>query len=748
MRMRKSRWALLVLFALLDVLVLGLVYRLSFDIGVEGIVLDAGTGLPVENPRIWWDSTPVETTSAGKFRIVTGRGTHHLRVEAPGYIPHEQDVNVEFFSFNPPLEIKLEPRVIRGMVLDKLTHTPVSGATVRLGRLTLTTDGRGRYRAERLKPPLKVNISADGYIPWQGMVPAPAGSPGEIVTYLEPNVVTGKVLDAIEGFPVAGATVRTEDWTAVTDEAGFFALRRVTQGEVISAEARYYHAASVSYRGREPVEILLKPRILVVKVLDGITHRPVSNARIRIGEQTLAVDSLGRVGIRASFDGNVADVSAPSYVPAEVPISAEKPVITVELAPIRWTLRLVDGSSGEPVTEALVYTPDGILEPEEPGSLTLERIPPGVALIVKAPRYSLARFSLGSSFEAEGAEIRACEPAPCIELALRPFKVKGIYIPFVVLGNPERVRQLLKLVDETELNAVVVDVKGDRGFLAFHSRVPLAGELGVVKEKEAAVLKELLNFCREKGIYTIARMVVFKDHPLATGKPELAVKRGDGSVWTDREGLGWGNPFREEVWEYNIELAKEVASLGFDEIQFDYVRFPSDGDLTAIVYEEENTRETRTAAIREFISRMEQALKPYPVFTSADVFGLTVWVVPGEDMGIGQRVEDISPHVDYLCPMVYPSTFAPGALGYENPQLHPYEVVYRSTLAAWKRSEAVVRPWLQHYSLYGVTYGLEELKALRQAAEDAGAWGWTYWNAGGYYDERLFAKEEGTQAGP
>jgi hypothetical protein len=254
-------------------------------------------------------------------------------------------------------------------------------------------------------------------------------------------------------------------------------------------------------------------------------------------------------------------------------------------------------------------------------------------------------------------------------------------------------------------------------------------------------LEEVLALCQAKGIYTIARIVAFKDDPLAHGRLDLAVVTAAGEVWHDGEKLGWGNPFRKEVQQYIIDLAVEIAGLGFDELQFDYIRFPSDGNLRAIVYEEQNTAATRTAAVRGFMARLRRALRPTGVFTSADLFGLTVWVVPEEDMGIGQRVDDIAPFFDYVCPMVYPSTFAPGTLGYSVPWEHPYDIVYQSQRRAGRRvlHPTRVRPWLQHYSLYGVPYGPEELGLQRQAAEDAGAAGWCFWNAGGRYNVEFFA---------
>jgi hypothetical protein len=324
-------------------------------------------------------------------------------------------------------------------------------------------------------------------------------------------------------------------------------------------------------------------------------------------------------------------------------------------------------------------------------------------------------------------------------LGLAPFQSRGLYIPFGLLANPDTVRGLLDLIDRTELNTLVIDVKGDRGQLAYASQLPLAVKLGVDGDREGWItLDELLTEAKARDIYTVARIVVFKDDPLALGVPEWAVKRADGSIWTDGEGLGWADPFREEVWDYNIAIAKEVAALGFDEVQFDYLRFPSDGAIGAIVYTEEDTLETRTAAIREFIQRVTGALRPYGVFTSADVFGLTVWVDPEGDMGIGQRVVDVAPFVDYLCPMVYPSTFRPSNLGYADPVAHPYEVVYRSQLAAKERVPltTLVRPWLQAY-----WYSLDQMLLQKQAANDAGAPGWTFWNAAGVYNEALFVEK-------
>lgn len=401
---------------------------------------------------------------------------------------------------------------------------------------------------------------------------------------------------------------------------------------------------------------------------------------------------------------------------------------------------------GPPVPGASIYLGSTSASTDADGFALLVDAPTDGDLVVEAVDYYRARWPLaGLGPRPEFAHtpqqlgmarlISPCPVRACVDVQLTPWDARGLYIPMGILRASKRFWALVRLVETSPiLNAVVIDVKGDYGLIGWDSQVPLVKELDN-RMPTAVDLKKVIPELHRRGIYVIARFVVFKDDPLATHKREWAVKRGDGTVWKDGEGLGWANPFREEVWEYNLSLLEEVAQLGFDEIQLDYVRFPSDGDLSAIVYEEENTRETRTAAIREFMRRFRQRMSKYPVKTAADVFGLTVWVVPGEDMNIGQRVEDITPYVDYLSPMIYPSTFIPGNLGYKAPDRMPYQVIYRSVRQAQQRVApgTRVRPWLQAY-----WYDLPHVQIQRLAAEDAAADGWMFWNAAGYYPPELF----------
>ncbi|MBI2553269.1 MAG: putative glycoside hydrolase [Candidatus Rokubacteria bacterium] len=293
--------------------------------------------------------------------------------------------------------------------------------------------------------------------------------------------------------------------------------------------------------------------------------------------------------------------------------------------------------------------------------------------------------------------------------------------------------RVFDLLNRTELNAVVIDVKGDRGWIPYRTQVPLAPEAGAQGPVIIKEFDQMLADLKAQGVYTIARIVVFKDNVLAHRKPEWAVidTRTD-QPWLDREGLAWLDPFREEVWDYAIAVAREAAQKGFDEIQFDYVRFPTDGKLAAARYYQPNTRETRLRAIAGFLARARKELAPMGVFLAADIFGYTAF--NENDTDIGQRVEDLAEHLDYLSPMVYPSGYHLGIPRYRNPVEHPYEVVFESIKLLRKRTAGFpvkVRPWIQDFRDYAFDrrpFGVKEVRAQVKAAGDAGAVGWMLWN--------------------
>ncbi len=340
------------------------------------------------------------------------------------------------------------------------------------------------------------------------------------------------------------------------------------------------------------------------------------------------------------------------------------------------------------------------------------------ALVVKAPGYEKRRIPVGT----ETATI-----------ALKPKVIRAAYLTYYGIAEPKIRDRVLELVGRTELNSVVIDVKGDRGLIPYRTEVPAALAAGA---QGPVIIKDfdgLLKSLRDRDIYTIARIVAFKDNILAHHRRDLAIiDTRSGKPWIDNEKLAWVDPFREEVWDYLIAIAKEAAAKGFDEIQFDYVRFPTDGRLSAAMYSQPNSSATRLPAIAGFLAKARRELGPTGVFIGADVFGYTAF--NANDTDIGQRIEELAPHLDYICPMVYPSGYHLGIPGYRNPVMHPYEVVKESVRLIRQRSQHAtvqVRPWLQDFRDYAFDrriFGTREIRAQIKGGVDGGGLGFMLWN--------------------
>jgi hypothetical protein len=324
--------------------------------------------------------------------------------------------------------------------------------------------------------------------------------------------------------------------------------------------------------------------------------------------------------------------------------------------------------------------------------------------------------------------IAPLSPAPQ-EIKLLPFTPKALYLSFYGIGERSLRESALRLIQETELNALVIDVKGDKGMIPYKSSIPFVSEVGAQKIITVKDMNGLVRTFKEKRIYTIARIVVFKDNLLALKTPDLAVKTQRGEIWRDREHLAWVDPFKKEVWDYNIQIAIEAAQYGFDEIQFDYVRFPDALDLR---FSMPNTEENRVRAISGFLMEAKRRLKPYNVFLSADIFGYVFWNL--NDTFIGQKLEDLTAHLDYLSPMLYPSGFQFGIPGYRIPVANPYEIVYLTLKRAQERSRLSsvrFRPWLQAFRDYAFdkrSFNGTEIRRQIKAAEEFGSHGWMLWN--------------------
>jgi hypothetical protein len=309
-----------------------------------------------------------------------------------------------------------------------------------------------------------------------------------------------------------------------------------------------------------------------------------------------------------------------------------------------------------------------------------------------------------------------------------PDEVRGIHITMALASLDGKLEEYLRLVDDG-LNTIELDVKDENGEVGFvTSAVPLARAVGAAKPYYKP--RQVARLIHAKGVYLIGRVVVFEDPVLSAGRSDLAIKTPDGSVWRNHAGLGWTNPYDKRVWDYNVAIAAAAARAGFDEIQFDYVRFPTDGDVESIVY----PRKTATPmgwVIAEFAHYAATRLKPLGVRVSTDLFGLSAT----RDLGIGQIPRRLSKYVDSIYPMVYPSHYGPGEYGLEDPNASPGATVewslshFRREL---KQSKAQLIPWLQDFS-YGRTYGLADVRAQIESARLMGARGYLLWNPLGIY---------------
>ncbi len=348
----------------------------------------------------------------------------------------------------------------------------------------------------------------------------------------------------------------------------------------------------------------------------------------------------------------------------------------------------------------------------------------------------------GSDAAAAGTGRAAIKPAPVpavTPIDLTRFRdasyvpVKGIYLSAWAAGSQKLLDAQLALADRTEVNSMVIDVKDATGYVSYDSKVALAGELKL-EEKRIKDIDGLMATLREHHIIPIARIVCFNDPLLAERRPEWAVRSKNGGNWKDKKGSSYTNPYDRRVWDYLVDLGEEAADRGFREIQFDYVRFPSDGKISDAVYP--GATSSKEDAIADFLAYARDRLEKKGVWVSADVFGLTVHVK--DDLGIGQRIEKLSRNVDIVSPMIYPSHYYSGSYNIKSPNSHPYEVIVNAMKDSEVRlagSGAIVRPWLQDFSLGGVTYGVEQVRAQIKAVEEAGVKEWLLWDPSVKYTE-------------
>lgn len=343
-------------------------------------------------------------------------------------------------------------------------------------------------------------------------------------------------------------------------------------------------------------------------------------------------------------------------------------------------------------------------------------------------------------------------PLPPLEQAENPaVKARALYLTGHTVGYEERYRANLKLIEETELNAVVIDIKDDHGRMCYQSDIEIINEVdSYYHPVPISDIREVLEELKSKDIYPIARIVVFKDPYLAETRPEWAIQANGGGLWKEK-GVAWINPFQEEVWDYNIAIAKEAALLGFREVQFDYIRFPENARrVDQEAYYPHQEGRIKDDAVKGFLKRAREQLADYNVHFACDVFGViaTSW---GDTDEIGQIWETFAPEVDYQCPMVYPSHYGPGYFGYPVPDAEPAGTVNRALTDAIKRNAplkepAIIRPWLQSFTATWIRgyipYGAREVRQQIDAALKLGIEEYMIWDPSNVYPAGAFYSEE------
>lgn len=341
-----------------------------------------------------------------------------------------------------------------------------------------------------------------------------------------------------------------------------------------------------------------------------------------------------------------------------------------------------------------------------------------------------------------------------------PKAVKSIYMSACAASSNSFRESLVSLADTTEVNSIIIDVKDFSGTISFDSG--LAGDTGT--GCRVPDMKEFLEFLRTKNIYRIARITVFQDPFYSKKHPELAVKKASNktAIWADHKGINFIDVGAKPYWDYIVDLARASHEIGFDEINFDYVRFPSDGNMKDIFFEHSNDVLVanpvlgKAIALEKFFKYLHEKMSESKIVTSADLFGMVT--TNYDDLNIGQVLERALPYFDYIAPMVYPSHYPPNFNGWKNPNTVPYELIHFVMGSAVERVEAFknatttsaevaervsveqLRPWIQDFD-YGGNYDVAEVKAQIRASYDVGLDSWMLWAPSNKYTKGALVAE-------
>jgi hypothetical protein len=545
------------------------------------------------------------------------------------------------------------------------------------------------------------------------------------------------VVDRFTSEQISGAEIAFRDGLLMTGEDGAATLQLEDESTEVRIQAPGYEAVTTTLARGAPAEwqVALRPTTLIGTLSDAASAEAISGATVALvapdgAELQTTTDTEGRYAFEGVPEGAVVRFASTDHGVREEDVG-QRTAIDVTMQPT-FVTGVVTDAAGQPIVGARVAAVNGSAESatDEAGAFRMTGGNEVSEVVVTAPGFAQQTVAVDRNRH--------------VSAALDVEMIKSIYANLGVLSDPERWNRLLEIAETTEVNAIVIDVKQDT--ILYDTQVPFFRDIeGMVTPifDPAELLAEL----DARGIYSIARMVVFKDPIVAEGRPDLAV--GDditGGLWLDMNGTPWVNAFNQELWVANADLGAELAQLGFDEIQYDYIRFPSDGDLRTADFGTEYSEANRRAAITGAVALGSERVRAAGAVFAIDLFPIIALM--GDDQGIGQTLQDLTPLADYVCLMIYPSHYIVGNIPVDG---HPNDFPAETVTYTLERSQELVpgtmakmRPWLQDftYPLEGYSaYGPAEVRAQIDAAEAMGVSGWLLWNAAGEFEVEALAPE-------
>ena len=539
--------------------------------------------------------------------------------------------------------------------------------------------------------------------------------------FAQVELIDVTVQDSSSGEAIAGALVEVDRLVYETGDDGVVTIEHPGAAATVRVSANGFIPVvrEISSDTADSQPISLRPSTLTGTLTIDQTGDPIAGAGVAVLNSDGTVVSSTRTDDSGSYrlidipEGAIVQIDAGAYgtLSEEVGTNTE----------MRFSLSLRSASGvivdddGEPIQGAVVRFGNATSISSGDGTYVLEGVVDGDEVTITAPGFELITAMVSNG---EIAQVQ-----------MSPQMIKAVYANINLLTTEGGLDELIEIANTTEINAIVIDVK--EGGVFYDSEVQFFADAGTIRPLYD--LDNVLAKLRDNDIYAIARMVVFQDPIVAEARPDLAVQDVNGGLWVNEMGVAWVNAFNEELWDANVDLAVELVERGFDEIQYDYVRFPSDGDLTTAEFGREYTADARETAITGFVEQSHEAINAAGGLLAADLFGFITIV--DDEQYIGQRFSALEPHLDFVCMMIYPSHFETGNIA--SAPGHPNDFPYETILESLQRAEQIVpgsgakyRPWLQDFS-YGFNglrdYTAEDVRAQIDAAEEFGASGWMLW---------------------